>query len=721
MRWIAVGWLVGCGASPPPVTGCVEPGTWWTDADGDGFAGTQATGCVAPEGAAFVATDCDDADARVNPAMCDTPDDGLDNDCDGIHSLAGYEGVYAYSGDLVVTSPTDLVGFCDARNAIDGSLVIADLEDVDLTDLWCLCMVRGDVVIERTSALGSLAGLEALALVEGTIRLAENAGLVDVSALTGVAVEGSVELEADPRLETPFDAASIGGDLVARDLPALTDLPGLGVFAGSLLVERTGLVHLGPIAPPNLEALTGDVVIRGNDALVDVIDPFPELEEIGGSVIFANNPALESARMSVDVIGGDLVLTGAPSMTRLPDFPALATLGGSLILEDVPHLARIDLAASSIGGDVSVVALPALARIDLDAVTIGGSLTIQANPVLTSAALPALERVVGDLRVAENPALVELGDPLGPLVTVGGAVTLEANQQLGYDGAGANVGLLARLQSVGQGLAVTDDALFPYALPPGELAWVGLNVAIVRSGDPSAVLSFPQLGAVYGSVVADGPAPVLDLPALSVVAFAVAIVNGAGGILAPNLERAPGGILVANHPSALTLDLSGVTSADVVQFEGTPPGFRSLSLGALEMVNHLTLIDVPGLTSIDLPALASVDGGVVVSGCDGLVDLRGLGALATVGGDFVLDQNASLVSAEGSALAEVGGLVLTGNPALTSLSALESLQSVDGGMVVTDNGSLPTGAVDALVAAIGLENIGGPIEVSGNGTLIRGR
>jgi hypothetical protein len=63
------------------VEGC--PGTWYRDADGDGYGDASMTtgGCIPPEGYVADATDCDDADG-MNFPMNDETCDGADNDCD---------------------------------------------------------------------------------------------------------------------------------------------------------------------------------------------------------------------------------------------------------------------------------------------------------------------------------------------------------------------------------------------------------------------------------------------------------------------------------------------------------------------------------------------------------------------------------------------------------------------------------------------------------------
>ncbi len=58
---------------------------WYADADGDGYGNADSTyiACDAPEGYLADATDCDDADAAVNPGATEVCGDVSDNDCEG--------------------------------------------------------------------------------------------------------------------------------------------------------------------------------------------------------------------------------------------------------------------------------------------------------------------------------------------------------------------------------------------------------------------------------------------------------------------------------------------------------------------------------------------------------------------------------------------------------------------------------------------------------------
>jgi hypothetical protein len=64
--------------------GSAAPGTWYADADGDGYGNllSAITACLAPAGHGTNSSDCDDLDATSYPGGSETCD-GADNNCDG--------------------------------------------------------------------------------------------------------------------------------------------------------------------------------------------------------------------------------------------------------------------------------------------------------------------------------------------------------------------------------------------------------------------------------------------------------------------------------------------------------------------------------------------------------------------------------------------------------------------------------------------------------------
>jgi hypothetical protein len=104
----------GCPSDPnktaPGVCGCgVDDSaaqTWYPDSDGDGYGNAASGGTVAceqPAGWVLDNTDCDDADASVNPASEEICDNAIDENC---------------NGDLTDCAAVDFVGFVGEASAI---------------------------------------------------------------------------------------------------------------------------------------------------------------------------------------------------------------------------------------------------------------------------------------------------------------------------------------------------------------------------------------------------------------------------------------------------------------------------------------------------------------------------------------------------------------------------------------------------------------------------
>ncbi len=120
--------------------GAIDAPTWYADSDGDGFGGasSSARACSRPTGHVSTSSDCDDADAAINPRATEICD-GVDNDCDGgvdATGLVTLNGVLNYGSiDAAVSAA-----------AAGGSVVVCDgtyTENVQIDDDLTLQSLNG--------------------------------------------------------------------------------------------------------------------------------------------------------------------------------------------------------------------------------------------------------------------------------------------------------------------------------------------------------------------------------------------------------------------------------------------------------------------------------------------------------------------------------------------------------------------------------------------------
>ena len=77
--------------------GAIDAGSWWSDADGDGYGlpGTEVVTCSQPSGSSDNDGDCDDGDIGIHPGAVELCD-GEDNDCNGSSDIGAADVVTWY-------------------------------------------------------------------------------------------------------------------------------------------------------------------------------------------------------------------------------------------------------------------------------------------------------------------------------------------------------------------------------------------------------------------------------------------------------------------------------------------------------------------------------------------------------------------------------------------------------------------------------------------------
>ncbi|GAB5536272.1 MAG: hypothetical protein Rubg2KO_25210 [Rubricoccaceae bacterium] len=344
---------------------------------------------------------------------------------------------------------------------ISGNLFVRGSDFTDLAGLSELTSVDGDVSIEDSPALASLAGLEALAAIGGNLEIGSvgvggNDALTTLDGLGGLtSVGGSVfiydnlgltTLDGLESLGAIGDGLFIGGNdaLVTLDgLQGLTTVPGdlsvgVSIFRtdGTFDGDNPALASLEGLA--NLTSVGGALDIQRNISL-ESLDGLASLQTVGGDLSITQNDALVSVESlpSLASVEGTFRISLNPSLTSLDGLTSLASVR-SLFLSSNPALASI----SALENLTTITDILAISNTALETLTgleglaavgsaTSGGISISDNPSLAS--LTGLENVAltGGLGLRGNPLLTSLS-PLESLTTIG-----TGGLFLGDDGEGA--------------------------------------------------------------------------------------------------------------------------------------------------------------------------------------------------------------------------------------------------------------------------------------------
>ncbi len=286
--------------------GATDSGTWYADADSDGYGdpSTTSTGCDAPSGYVADATDCDDTDDATHPGAAEVCD-SADNDCDGSIDEDAVDGTTWYadadgdgygdpsSSTEACDTPSGYVADdsdCDDTDASDtDSDGLQDCEDDDidgdgLRNGWDAAPSDSGVVRGPTAGLGTdgdyggtgvgwVAG--DAALLDGGATAGDDSIIVDDASLLSeegellvLSVQGSdagthqfvfaaaidgTELSIEPPLSDDYDSSSV---VIVVPVPHYDDVV--------LDADSEGLAWDGSSMAPVVFRATGTVTISGD-------------------------------------------------------------------------------------------------------------------------------------------------------------------------------------------------------------------------------------------------------------------------------------------------------------------------------------------------------------------------------------------------------------------------------------------------------------------------
>lgn len=284
---------------------------------------------------------------------CDpgTPDDDLDgddhlvaDDCDDQDPARFGGGAF---GDVTDTwTADDVAAACVGHCPLDvlGSVSITDGSMTRLPDLACVTTIGGNLEIGAVYDSGttsdpnpqdrgnpnltSLAGLEAVQTVGGSVAIEGNDALTSVAGLAGLTsiggdflighndalatIDGMWRLQ---RIGGRFEVYEQRGPITIEGFNSLTEIGGslcLGDPCFAPYASGTGLTSVGGLR--YLRVIDDDLVLVNNRVLTDVT-PLAGLTLVGGDVTIRSNPCLtdEAGRAlvdDIDVVGGGVTVNG---------------------------------------------------------------------------------------------------------------------------------------------------------------------------------------------------------------------------------------------------------------------------------------------------------------------------------------------------------------------------------------------------------------------------
>lgn len=366
--------------------------------------------------------------------------------------------------------PTDYPGCTQ----ILGSITISGADITDLSGLFGVTYLEGNLFIEDNPMLNSLAGLESLTTIfQGGFFISNNAVLTSLMGLESLNSIGNEFFIIDNPALTSLTAleslTSIGTLFYSQNNDALTSLEGLGSLTsvqGLYILSNDALTSLGSFDA--LTSLNDGLFIENNNALLSLTGLEP-LIFIGGLFRLFDNPALSSLNglESLTSVGSIemrnnsslMNLTGLESLTFIYEYldlynndaltsltglESLASINNYLYLQN--HDALVNLTGLESLADVSVIrvenndalinltgleSLTSVSSIELlnnnalvDLTGLESITSIEHIEVLTNnslknlTGLESLTNIVSGVTLADNPSLMSLTG-LEAVATVG--------------------------------------------------------------------------------------------------------------------------------------------------------------------------------------------------------------------------------------------------------------------------------------------------------------
>ena len=563
--------------------------------------------------------------------------------------------------DIDFNSQTELDNFLVENpncEQIDGIVRIRSLSRNDpitnLNGLQKIKSIKGGLDIFRNASLENLDGLSALEDIQGFLTIRDNPELKSITGIsTLIAVNGNLTISDNPKLENLMGLQNVGivlMTLTIEDNNSLVDLTGLG----------------------GLAILQGDFQIIGNENLASLNGLGTSLQNIRGNLTIRESPNLEEFEglKNIQSIDGNVELAGLSRLRDLVGFTQLETIGGSFLIEELSVIE-------------SLIGLVNLKEI-------GSVFTIKENNSLKRLTGPALLNTLNTLIIESNPELLDL-DGLDGLDEISVDVKIINNSKL--SNLATDPSRSTGFERILGNLRIENNGALIELTGLSGLVVVN-NLEIVNNGGLNSLDELDDL-TINGRLTITGNTSLTKCDAESICRYLATTIGGAD--IRDN--KADGNCITAtkvlaqcNEPGRCPMELIIKRQSDLARFRADFPTCTSIPgdvkitptntneiindlspLSNLEYIGgELSLSFVPDLTSLNgLHNLKSAD--KVFIQMDGIDDLEGLESLEVVT-RLNLTVSRQLKSLKGiENLKSVRDLLIFNQPELTDISALRGL------------------------------------------------
>jgi hypothetical protein len=294
---------------------------------------------------------------------------------------------------------------CSGNNVLQGDYVITN--SFHITQLASIEVITGNLVIDDTSALSTLAGLSNLKTIGGNLIVNNTHNMSSLAGLSGLTtVGGAIEITGNLDLTSPsLPALVTAGSLLIDGNAGLLDIAGFGslatVYGALQITENANLTAISGF--PALRS-TGKLWIERNYVLATQAG-FGALEDVLTDLIVGWNAHTAIAFPKLERVKGYLTLNGvnaetssSPNLsTTSVSFPVLDYVGKDLALRQLWNLASLDLGKlRQVGAHLSLHVLESLTSLSLPELVMTGGMDILNNGTLASLSMPKLTDVSTD-------------------------------------------------------------------------------------------------------------------------------------------------------------------------------------------------------------------------------------------------------------------------------------------------------------------------------------